>query len=189
MSDTVTLALIALVGPLLMALLIDWQAKRRRTEDYARQDRVAATAAENAKALLEVNKQNGTTLKVIHKLVNSNLTAAVQGRLDALKTGLILLLENAELKKTAFGPYSGSDAQIMASRSAIAALEADLAAREEQNRTVTDADNVQMEKDLRGPQEDLVVKAVEDNTAKSVEVGRANVAASEKIADAIIGRR
>jgi hypothetical protein len=57
---------------------------RSKKEDYRRQDEVAA------RLLLANSKTNGK-LDIIHTLVNSNMTAAIQGEYDGSKREVILL--------------------------------------------------------------------------------------------------
>ncbi len=76
LSENIVLALIVAattgitttIAPVAMALVTARQARKDRQEDYARQDAVAAKAAQVAHALQEQGGQ-------IHELVNSNLTA------------------------------------------------------------------------------------------------------------------
>lgn len=90
-----------IIGPLLLARQINRQRREERLEDYKRQDVVAQRltdrqdaaarqSAETAKLLLAANERvardtaatNGK-LDVIHTLVNSTLSAALQAELDA----------------------------------------------------------------------------------------------------------
>jgi hypothetical protein len=128
--DAIWVALIVAVGstlsPLLVAYLTNRHRKAERLQDYARQDAVAARAAtvarslleqqeataaqatETARRLLEANQQvadaaktaNGK-LDVIHTLVNSNMTAAMQSELDATTRELAMMNEVVALKKAA----------------------------------------------------------------------------------------
>jgi hypothetical protein len=87
------------------------EAKIRRAEkleDWARQDAVADKAAEAASLLLienaKVAKATEATqgkLDVIHILVNSNMTAAMQSELDATRRDLVSLKEVARLNEEA----------------------------------------------------------------------------------------
>ena len=61
-------------------------------QSFRRQDEVAARLE---KASLKTN----TKLDVIHTLVNSNMTAAMQSELDAITRELAMMLEVIELKK------------------------------------------------------------------------------------------
>jgi hypothetical protein len=118
----VLVALIAgVLGPCVLALLTGQQRRAEKKEDYARQDLVAAKAeraadrareaaeavAEQAAAaaelLLEQNHRVARTaeatqdqLKVIHGLVNSSLTSAMENELKALEGQLSLLRERPQ---------------------------------------------------------------------------------------------
>lgn len=78
--EIIAVALIAsLVGPLTLGY---FQAKAHRSdkhEDWRRQDEVAAR-------LIAANTQANTKLDVIHDLVNSDMTAALQAQLVALRS-------------------------------------------------------------------------------------------------------
>lgn len=83
-------AFAGVAGPLFLSYLNNRQRHAERAEDYARQDAVAAKAAEAAELLLESNKAVAATAKVtnnkldvIHTLVNSTLTAAIEAQLEA----------------------------------------------------------------------------------------------------------
>jgi hypothetical protein len=104
MSDGVWIALIVAVtstsGPLLLAWLTNRARSEDKQEDWARQDAVAAQAAEAAALLLKANErvaaatdQTNQKLDVIHTLVNSNLTAAMLAELSATEAGLVLMRE------------------------------------------------------------------------------------------------
>src|SRR6185503_6664284 len=93
-SDTVQLALIvaipAFAAPVLMAILTNWLASKDKKLDYARQDAVAKKVEDAANLLRASNDKVAETTKVtngkldlIHTLVNSNMTAAMQSELNA----------------------------------------------------------------------------------------------------------
>jgi len=120
--EAVWLALIVAGGALLTTVLNGWQIRRGKTQDYERQDAVAAQAAEAArllearqdaaeaatakaaKDLLAANEQvarqaaeaaaitNGK-LEQIHELVNSTLTAQMEEAHAALTQQLVLMRE------------------------------------------------------------------------------------------------
>ncbi len=117
--EPVWLALIAaatgILSPLLLAALMNSSRRRDKKQDYDRQDAVAEKAqgvadqaAEAAKLLVAANERVAATtadtnskLDVIHVLVNSNMTAAMQAEHDARSESLVLMLEIAELKRSA----------------------------------------------------------------------------------------
>ncbi len=103
-----TTAVTTTITPVSMALITARTARRDKLEDYARQDAVAAKAAEAAKLLIAANVRveasaRGTSdkLDAIHSLVNSNMTAAMQAELDATVRELAMMREVIELKRTA----------------------------------------------------------------------------------------
>jgi hypothetical protein len=127
-TETVSLALIAgvigLVSPMAMSWLTNRNRHQEKMEDYARQDAVAAQAAkaaallagkqdeiagatrEAARLLVANNERQalasadiGEKLQVIHTLVNSNMTAAMQAEHDATGRELAMMREVIDLKK------------------------------------------------------------------------------------------
>lgn len=114
MNDAVFVALIGVVVatvPSLATILtasISWRQKRSdRREDYERQDKVAAQAAEAARLLVASNEhiafQNIDTqhrLQEIHTLVNSNLTKAMQDRLVATMGQVALTKEIIRINRS-----------------------------------------------------------------------------------------
>lgn len=102
-------AMASMMGTVLAPVVLMWltsrERRREKLEDYARQDKVAAQAAEAAQLLLQQNGKvaaaavtTNTKLDEIHAAVNSNLTRAVQGELEAKEQALILMVEIMELK-------------------------------------------------------------------------------------------
>ena len=96
--DLVLVALIAACSPLLLAHLTNRQRRSDKREDWARSDAVAEKAAEAARLLLAANERVAETtavtnekLDVIHGLVNSQMTAAIQAELGATERELVLL--------------------------------------------------------------------------------------------------
>jgi hypothetical protein len=109
-------AMASLMGTVLAPIVLMWltsrERRREKLEDYARQDKVAAQAAEAAELLLAANVKVAATaaatvantnqkLDEIHVAVNSNLTKATQGELEAKEQSLILMVELMELKTAA----------------------------------------------------------------------------------------
>jgi len=91
-------AVASLAGPILLARSNAKARAKEKTEDWARQDAVAAQAAKAAALLLAENRKVAATavetqgqLRQIHTLVNSNMTAAMQAQLAALKGQLVLM--------------------------------------------------------------------------------------------------
>lgn len=116
-SIAITSMLAAICGPLLLATLSNKHRRRERLEDYERQDAVAAQAAEAARLLLEAQSESiartdevarvaretaaatDSKLDVIHTLVNSQLTTALQNEMRELVHSRAMMLELIELKK------------------------------------------------------------------------------------------
>jgi hypothetical protein len=125
---------VAVVGPLLLAWLTNRQRRSDKREDWARQDAVAEKAAEAAKLLLAANERVAKTaaetngkLDVIHTLVNSNMTAAMQAELDATSRELVSLREITALKQAAgLEPTPAALAAVQATEAKIAELTAAL---------------------------------------------------------------
>jgi hypothetical protein len=168
MNETVTLALIAVGSPLLLSILTGWQLSRAKVEEakirreekeqeYARLDLVAAKAEatrqeqasrteEAAALLLASNLEVANTAKitngkldVIHTLVNSSLTGAMQSEADAVARELAMMLEVVELKRAAGKePTEEVLAAIDATKAKIAELHAKLADRLKQAEIVTE---------------------------------------------------
>lgn len=132
--------------------------RAEKEQDWARQDLVAARAetaagrllesqallaqqAERAATVLAHNTEHvteqlealGDGQKVIHTLVNSNMTAAIQAELDAKRALLLALRRNAELE-----PVVTQDSRdlILITEAKIEALEGQLAERAEQQALV-----------------------------------------------------
>ncbi len=104
--------LTSFVAPIMLSVISSKQARADRQEDYARQDKVAAKAEEAARRLVASNTEVAATAKtvasklnnkldVIHGLVNSSMTAAMQSELDAVTSNVVLLEQIIELKKSA----------------------------------------------------------------------------------------
>ena len=145
MDPSVQIALIVGIfgfsGPLLLAVVQYMVHSREKRQDYARQDVVAKQAATVAKSLLISNEQvarNAETaatavlvvtnkLDVIHTLVNSNLTTALQNELEAASRELVLMREVITLH-TAAGrkPSVETLAAIRAAESKVSELRATL---------------------------------------------------------------
>ena len=139
MSETVQVALIAsIVGPVVLSVILAFFNGRAKREDWRRQDQleaikaerekeVAAQASEAARLLLEAQKaseerlkevahlakiSNAKTegsLKEIHTLVNSDMTAARQSELTQTQALLILMKSNKARDEAAGLKTSTSD--------------------------------------------------------------------------------
>jgi hypothetical protein len=136
---TLIVAFGVVVGPLLLAYLTGRQRRTEKIEDYKRQDAVAAQAAEAARLLLASNRQaaavaqmTNTKLDVIHTLVNSTLTAAIEAQLDATVQQLAMMRQVVALAGN--GEMGPSDESLAAVESKIAELRVSLSDRMEQTR-------------------------------------------------------
>lgn len=107
------LPLLVVIGPVILALLTTilnaWgssnqraqEAEIRREEkklDWARQDIVAAKAEQTASMMLQATHSNNEKLDIVHALVNSNLTAAMQAEYDSMTRELALMHEVMEMR-------------------------------------------------------------------------------------------
>ncbi len=130
MTPEVEIALIVGISSLSSPMILAWftgrQLRASKKEDYARSDAVAAQAAEAARLLAEQQNMAATKaaeaatlllasnervaetaditlgkLDVIHTLVNSSLTAAMQSELDATISQVVLMKEIVGLKRDA----------------------------------------------------------------------------------------
>jgi len=145
-TEGIVLALIvavpAMLSPLLMALLTNRNRRQEKAEDYARQDIVAARLVKQNAAVAESTKVVNNKLDVIHTLVNSNMTAAMQAELDARKETLVLL-------KAAHGLKPGEEGLVLIQKATekIALLEATLSDRLKQSELVSKQLDAQSQKE------------------------------------------
>jgi hypothetical protein len=145
------------IGALGPVLLIRANGRERRKDQrltWERDDAVAAQAAEAARLLLAAQRESiartdevaqhvadSTTrttakLDIIHTLVNSTLTAALQAQLDASRRELVMMLELADMQKAAGETVSAQRlASIAALRRKVGELSAQMQEREVQTRT------------------------------------------------------
>jgi hypothetical protein len=113
------------------------KAEQAATDLAASQKAIADQAAEAATLLLannervaETQKETNGKLDVIHTLVNSNMTAAMQSELDATVRELAMMQEVMELKRTAGQePSPETLTAVGATTTKIAELQATLADR------------------------------------------------------------
>jgi methanogenic corrinoid protein MtbC1 len=106
-------------------LILAWRTEKMHTEDraadWARQDAAAAAAAAVTNGKLDV----------IHTLVNSNMTAAMQAELDAIRRELAMMREVVALNLAAGRePTMETLAAIEATEAKITELSSHLAERE-----------------------------------------------------------
>jgi hypothetical protein len=114
MNATVEVALIvalsSVIGPVILTSVQSGQRRRELKDQIKREDEKAKAAAEVADTLVKSNKeiankveQNHQTtsdkLEVIRVDVNSNMTAAMKGELDATQREHATLIELVDLRK------------------------------------------------------------------------------------------
>lgn len=160
LSDTVIVAIVvafsSVIAPVWLAHATGKQRRKEKAEDYAREDAVAArllkAQSETADAIVVANEAttratrevgkaaaertqviNGK-LDVIHTLVNSQMTAALQAEFDAINLHLIALKEISSLKEEAGRtPSKEASALIKATQIKLDELREVLATRREQD--------------------------------------------------------
>lgn len=149
------------IGALAPVLLIRANGRERRKDQiqtWKRDDKVAEQAAEAARLLLAAQREsiartdevaehvaasqsateakleaNAAKLEVIHKLVNSTLTAALLASLDASRGELVAVLKMADLQRAhGSGPSEDELASILALRRKVGELSAEMQEREAQ---------------------------------------------------------
>lgn len=154
-SENVQLALIVavpgLLAPLLMAALQNKNLRKIKEADYKRQDLVASNLLERQDAIAEKAAETAMLLrkntaavaaaaaethgqlKVIHALVNSNMTTVMQSELAAYRASLVLMNEVIDLKHSAGIKPGDFTVQAMGViKEKIATLESALAERDKQ---------------------------------------------------------
>lgn len=144
--EAVYLALIvavpAFLSPLFLAWLTNRNLRKVKEQDWARQDVVAAKAERTAELLRKNNlavalatAETQKQLKIIHTLVNSTLTAALQGRVDAVRKAIGLMHRIIELNKgIGIEPTIAALAEIEASEKEVADLELNITDRLRQSK-------------------------------------------------------
>ncbi len=104
-TEGIWLALIVAVPATLSPLAMAWFTARtkreEREQDWARQDIVAARLLVSNKQVAENTRITNGKLDVIHMLVNSNMTAAMQNEHDAVIRELAMMREVIDLKRAA----------------------------------------------------------------------------------------
>lgn len=143
----------AIVGPSVLAFFTGRQRANEKKLDWARQDEVAAQAAKAATALVEGQKEaaellvvanervaeaaesTSAKLDVIHTLVNSNMTAAMQAELDATVREVAMMKEVIRLNQVAGSkPSADARATLKATEEKISELKATLSDRLKQTK-------------------------------------------------------
>jgi hypothetical protein len=137
----------SLTAPTLLFYMTGRQHSRDKKEDWARQDLVAKRVAEATEAAQEIAqaatmaqdlaaehlRKVGETVEVVHTLVNSDKTAAMQRELDDKRAALVMLREINRLHALAGGePSEESLGAIAATESRIGELTAEMVQRHEQ---------------------------------------------------------
>ncbi len=95
----------AIGAPMLLAHQLNGARLKEKQEDWAREDAVAAKAEEAARLLVASNERAATSseqannkLDIIHTLVNSNMTSAMEAQLVALQGQLVMMNRLAEIE-------------------------------------------------------------------------------------------
>jgi hypothetical protein len=138
-GDAVLISAIVAVSTAVQLVLTSRAKRKEKDQDYAREDAVAARAAEAAKLLsintakvAETAQRTSDKLDVIHVLVNSNMTAAMQAELDATVREAAMIQEVMDLKMAAgTQPAVEALAALESARNKITELKAVLAGRSE----------------------------------------------------------
>lgn len=113
----------SITAPLILAHRTATMHREDRLADWARQDEIAEAARESAARV-------DNKLDVIHVLVNSNMTAAMQAELDAIKREIVMMREVVVLNLAAGRePTVEALAAIEATQVKITELESQLADR------------------------------------------------------------
>jgi hypothetical protein len=98
-------AVFGFVGPVIMSLVTYWVHRNETLRDYARQDEVAAKLLVSNERVAATAKtaSEGTNSKLdmIHTLVNSQMTAALESELAATQRELAMMREVISLKSAA----------------------------------------------------------------------------------------
>jgi hypothetical protein len=131
-------------------LIVGHQQRTARKEDWARQDTVAAKlimsnqhVADNASRTFKQLEGISVTTDIIHTLVNSDLTKAIQGQLDKTIISVSLAQQVVDLhKKAGIEPPPEVLGIIEAASESISSLKADLAQREKQQSIVEEHKSV-----------------------------------------------
>jgi hypothetical protein len=147
-TEVVIVAMLGVIGVIMTGVVGPWVVSRStrkatseaKIEDWKRQDEVAARAAEAARLLLAANERVAETaavtngkLDVIHTLVNSNMTAAMQSEFDATTRELAMMREVIRLNKVAgTEPSVDALAAVTATEAKIAELDNQLVDRRKQ---------------------------------------------------------
>jgi hypothetical protein len=134
----ILVALIAMATGIGSPFVLAWQLNRNAAKvqaaDWARQDAVADRLLAANERVAESTKSTNGKLDVIHALVNSNMTSAMQGEHDAMVRELAMMREVIALKQAnGHAPGVETLATIEATERKIADLDAILADRQQQN--------------------------------------------------------
>lgn len=102
MTDAILVALVvAILGPVILNVLNARARHKEKLEDWARQDEVAEKLLRANEVVALQSRDTQKKLEVIHTLVNSNMTAAMDAELHATEREYAMMLEVIDLKKTA----------------------------------------------------------------------------------------
>lgn len=144
-GDAVLISAIVSVSTTVQMILTSRGKRKEKEQDYAREDAVASRAAEAARLLAvntekvaETAQKTSDKLDVIHGLVNSNMTAAIQAELDATAREAAMIQEVIDLKRASgIEPAIEALAALDSARKKIAELTTGLAGRASASPPVT----------------------------------------------------
>jgi hypothetical protein len=136
--------IVSLISPMVLGYLTNRARMADKREDWARQDAVAAQAAEAAALLLEQNKQVAETaietnrkLDVVHVLVNSDMTSSLRAQLVALRGQVVVL--HKLMRTDAHDTTDAEMAALEAAESQILVLVDTIAQRDQQQKLIDQA--------------------------------------------------
>ena len=145
----VAIALItAIVGSVVSPLTVAYIAGKQKEQDFERQDKVAETLRLENERRTAAEKDMRAKLDIIHTLVNSNLTAAMQAEFDARNAEFITLVELTDLKRASGKqPSQGTLERIAATKAKIGELRATLDNRQREQVTQDEIARIKAKKE------------------------------------------
>ncbi len=128
-----TFILISTITPMIMVWIINRIHQRERYEDRNERKKIADTLLTVNKRVAEDMADTNSKLDIVHGLVNSNMTTALQNEYDATVRELAMMREVIELKKiNGFEPTAETLTAIQSTELKLNDLEPKLRARTKQ---------------------------------------------------------
>lgn len=124
--------IVSITVPLILAAKIERVRRQDLVEDYKRQDRTSERLISAGDLVAGTAKTVNDKLDVIHTLVNSNMTAAMQGELSAVTGQVALMREVIALRRVG---GQKPDAGALAALAAAEAKAGELTSRLEDRKT------------------------------------------------------